>query len=94
MHTFGSNIWQSECTPNRYVCFSVSDKETVEYKKLLGTKEGLYLGYTSGANVAAAVKLLQSGQLPPDAWVVTVLNDTGLKYPEIADYGFTDDDDQ
>lgn len=71
---------------------SVSDKESVEYKKLLGTKEGLYLGYTSGANVAAAVKLLQSGQLPPDAWVVTVLNDTGLKYPEVEDYGFTDDD--
>ncbi|KAJ6635220.1 Cysteine synthase B [Pseudolycoriella hygida] len=71
---------------------SVSDKESVEYKKLLGTKEGLYLGYTSGANVAAAVKLLQSGQLPPDAWVVTVLNDTGLKYPEIEDYGFTEDD--
>lgn len=72
--------------------FSVSDKESVEYKKLLGTKEGLYLGYTSGANVAAAVKLLQSGQLPKDAWVVTVLNDTGLKYPEIADYDFTDDE--
>ncbi|KAG4075468.1 hypothetical protein HA402_015121 [Bradysia odoriphaga] len=71
---------------------SVSDKESVEYKELLGKKEGLYLGYTSGANVAAAVKLLRSGQLPPDAWVVTVLNDTGLKYTEVEDYGFTDDD--
>ena len=61
---------------------AVSDKESVEYKKLLGTKEGIYCGYTSGANVAAAVKLLKSGKLPPDAWVVTILNDTGLKYPD------------
>jgi cysteine synthase A len=30
---------------------SVTDREAVEYKKLLGKKEGLYLGYTSGANV-------------------------------------------
>lgn len=69
---------------------AVSDREAVEYKKLLGSKEGLYLGYTSGANVAAAVKLLKSGKLPKDAWVVTVLNDTGLKYPEIEKYDFKD----
>lgn len=37
----------------------VSDEESVEYKRLLAKKEGLYLGYTSGANVAAAVKLLK-----------------------------------
>jgi cysteine synthase A len=60
----------------------VSDKESVEYKRLLAQKEGLYLGYTSGANVAAAVKLMKSGKLPKDAWIVTVLNDTGLKYSE------------
>jgi len=69
---------------------NVSDQEAVEYKKLLGLKEGLYLGYTSGANVAAAVKLMKSGKLPADAWVVTVLNDTGLKYPEIEKYEFHD----
>lgn len=34
----------------------------------------------SGANVAAAIKLLESGKLPADAWVVTMLNDSGLKY--------------
>ena len=32
---------------------SVTDREAVEYKKLLGSKEGLYLGYTSGANVVS-----------------------------------------
>jgi len=69
---------------------AVTDRESVKYKKLLGSKEGLYLGYTSGANVAAAVKLLESGKLPKDAWVVTVLNDSGLKYPEIQNYEFKD----
>lgn len=55
---------------------------------LLGSKEGLYCGYTSGANVCAAVKLLKSGKLAPDAVVVTLLNDHGLKYPHVDDYGF------
>ncbi|CAL8131660.1 unnamed protein product [Orchesella dallaii] len=67
---------------------SVTDQEAVEYKRLLGKKEGLYLGYTSGANVAAAVKLLKSGVLGKDPVVVTVLNDSGLKYPEILKYPF------
>ncbi|CAG2105442.1 unnamed protein product [Medioppia subpectinata] len=61
---------------------SVTDDEAVKYRDLLARKEGLYVGYTSGANVAAAVKLLESGQVPADAWVVTLLNDTGLKYPD------------
>lgn len=58
----------------------VSDEEASEYRKLLGCKEGLYVGFTSAANVAAAVKLLGSGELNADAWVVTVLHDSGLKY--------------
>lgn len=60
---------------------AVTDEEALQYKKLLGEKEGLFCGYTSGANVAGAIKILQSGKLPPDAWVVTLLNDSGLKYP-------------
>lgn len=64
---------------------SVTDEEAVKYKKLIGEKEGLYVGYTSGANVAAAVKLLESGKLPKDAWIVTMLNDTGLKYTPVPD---------
>ncbi|CAH1638808.1 unnamed protein product [Spodoptera littoralis] len=62
---------------------SVTDEEAVKYMKLVGEKEGLYVGYTSGANVAAAVKLLESGLIPEDAWVVTLLNDTGLKYTPV-----------
>jgi len=67
----------------------VSDQDAVKYMKLLGIKEGLFLGYTSGANVCAAIKLLQSGKLPKDAWVVTVLNDSALKYPYVEDYHFS-----
>ena len=68
------------------MAMSVTDEESVKYKKLLASKEGLYMGYTSGANVAAAVKLLQSGKLPQDAWVITMLNDTGLKYPPAKEF--------
>ncbi|XP_004932948.1 uncharacterized protein LOC114247512 [Bombyx mandarina] len=77
------------CVPNLFKreymdgTLSVSDEEAMEYKKLIGEKEGLYVGYTSAANVAAAVKLLKSGQLPEDSWVVTMLNDTGLKYTPV-----------
>lgn len=62
---------------------SVTDEEAEKYVKLIGEKEGLFVGYTSGANVAAAVKLLESGELHEDAWVVTTLNDTGLKYTPV-----------
>lgn len=58
----------------------VSDDEATEYRKLLGSREGLYVGFTSAANVAAAVKLLRSGKIGDDAWVVTILHDSGLKY--------------
>lgn len=77
------------CVPNLFQfdvldeTISVTDEEASLYKKLLGEKEGLFVGYTSGANVAAAVKLLQSGKLSKDAWVVTILNDTGLKYTPV-----------
>lgn len=77
------------CVPNLFhfeymdETISVTDEEAVEYMKKIGHLEGLYVGYTSGANIAAAVKLLNSGKLPKDAVVVTTLNDTGLKYTPI-----------
>lgn len=61
----------------------VTEEETLEYRRLIGYKEGLFVGYTSGAAVAAAVKLLQSGKMRPDAYVVVTLNDTGLKYTPV-----------
>lgn len=77
------------CVPNlfKFDCMDgtleVTDEEAIHYKNLIGEKEGLFCGYTSGANVAAAVKLLESGKIPKDAWVVTTLNDSGLKYTPV-----------
>ena len=63
------------------VYLSVSDEEATEYKNLLAKKEGLYVGYSSAANVCAAIKLLKSEIIEnPDPKIVTILCDTGLKY--------------
>lgn len=59
---------------------SISDDEALHYCKLLAIKESLYVGFSSAANVCAAVKYLKSGKLGQDATVVTILCDTGLKY--------------
>lgn len=60
--------------------FAVSDSEAILYRKLLAEQEGLFVGYSAAANVAASVKLLESGKLGASPNVVTVLCDTGLKY--------------
>lgn len=75
---FVPKIFQSQVCDGS---IAVSDDEAIKYRQLLGSKEGVFCGFTSGANIAAAVKLMQSGKLPKDAWIITVLCDTGLKYP-------------
>ena len=59
---------------------AVSDDEARHMQSLLAAREGLFVGYSSAANVVAAVKLASSGKVPPLGNVVTVLCDTGLKY--------------
>lgn len=59
---------------------AISDYEAKQFKELLATQEGLYVGFSSGANVCAAVKLIKSKKLKPGASIVTILCDTGLKY--------------
>ncbi len=59
---------------------SVTDEEAVAMRERLGAAAGLFVGFSSAANVRAAQKLLESGMLPPTATVATVLTDTGLKY--------------
>jgi cysteine synthase len=56
----------------------VEDAETVTYVYRLLREEGLFLGSTSGINVAAAVRVARS--LGPGHMVVTVLCDGGAKY--------------
>jgi cysteine synthase len=58
----------------------VTDQEVERWRRVLATQEGLHVGYSAAANVAAAAALLRSGRLAADATAVTVLCDTGLKY--------------
>ena len=59
---------------------AVSDEEVQTTRDLLGRLEGLYVGYSSAANVAAAIKLMDSGVLGHAPVVTTLLCDSGLKY--------------
>jgi len=57
---------------------NVSSEESVEFTRNLAKLEGAFCGFSSGANVCAAVKLLQ-GEFEGKSIVLT-LNDSGLKY--------------
>ncbi|UCC73456.1 MAG: cysteine synthase family protein [Gemmatimonadota bacterium] len=59
---------------------AVSDEEATRFRRSLAEQEGLYVGFSSAANVCAAVKLIESGTVGRAPTVVTVLCDTGLKY--------------
>ncbi|OGV50990.1 MAG: cysteine synthase [Lentisphaerae bacterium GWF2_44_16] len=56
----------------------VSDEEAVDAARKLAEKEGLFAGFSSGANAAAAMKLLK-GELRGKS-IVVLLCDSGLKY--------------
>jgi cysteine synthase A len=56
----------------------VTDEEAMEVARLLASQEGIFAGFSSGANVAAAMQLLQTAC--QGKTVVVLLNDSGLKY--------------
>lgn len=56
----------------------VSTEEAVAMTLRLAREEGLFAGTSTGGNVIAALRLAE--QLGPDATVVTVMCDTGMKY--------------
>lgn len=56
----------------------VSDQEAIRCARRLSSEEGIFAGFSSGANVAAALELLQ-GRCKGKAIVVTIC-DSGLKY--------------
>jgi len=58
---------------------AVGDDEAADERAALG-RQGLYVGYSSAANIIAARALLAGGRLRPGAIVATVLCDTGFKY--------------
>ncbi len=57
---------------------SISTNEAKEMARRLVREEGLFAGISSGANVAAAIKIAKQSNL--NATVVTLLVDSGLKY--------------
>ena len=63
---------------------TITDEEAYQTAKLLAKKEGLLVGISSGANVAAAQKV--AADLGPDKNVVTILCDTGERYISIEKY--------
>ncbi|MBK8794044.1 MAG: cysteine synthase family protein [Holophaga sp.] len=56
----------------------VSDEEAIQTCRSLARLEGIFAGFSSGANVAAAVQLLQTDL--KGKTIVVLLNDSGLKY--------------
>ena len=56
----------------------VSDDEAIQVARRLAREEGIFAGFSAGANVAAALQLLE-GALEGKT-VVVLLNDSGLKY--------------
>ena len=56
----------------------VSDEEAIATARALAKSEGIFAGFSSGANVAAALKLL-NGEFKSKT-IVTMINDSGLKY--------------
>jgi cysteine synthase len=56
----------------------VSTDEAAEMARRLAREEGLFAGTSSGANVVAAIRVAE--RLGPEAVVVTLLVDSGVKY--------------
>ena len=56
----------------------VTDDEAIQTSRLLAKKEGIFAGFSSGTNVAAALRLLQGAC--KGSTIVVLLNDSGLKY--------------
>jgi len=59
-------------------CVTVTDEEAEMMTRLLAKKEGIFAGFSSGANLMAAIKLLQ-GEAEGKT-IGIVINDCGLKY--------------
>lgn len=56
----------------------VTDEEAIAYARRLAAEEGVFAGFSTGANLAAALKILQEDHRGQT--VVTTACDSGLKY--------------
>jgi len=59
-------------------CITVCDDTVVKMTRDLARYEGIFAGFSSGANAAAAIKLLQGPEKGKK--IAIVINDCGLKY--------------
>ena len=59
-------------------CLQVSDEAAQEMSRRLAREEGLFAGFSSGANLAAALQLLETEHR--GARIAILLPDSGLKY--------------
>ena len=60
---------------------TVTDSEVLEMTKRICSEQGLYVGYSSGANVIAALKYAEMNKETKN--IVTLLCDTGYKYSDL-----------
>jgi cysteine synthase len=60
---------------------TVTDEEVVDMTRILSSEQGLYVGYSSGANVKAALKYLELTKT--HKVVATILCDYGYKYSDL-----------
>jgi cysteine synthase A len=59
-------------------CLQITDEEAIDCARRMAREEGIFAGFSTGANVAAALKLLNGGHRGQT--VVTLACDSGLKY--------------
>jgi cysteine synthase A len=70
----------------------VSDSECIETTRLLAATEAIFGGFSTGANVCAAAKLLKGDR--KGQTIVCLANDTGLKYLSTKLYAYEINRDQ
>ncbi len=70
-------LWRPELV-DEIIPVSASDAMAMAMSRRLAREEGLFADASSGANVVAALRLAE--RLGPDATVVTLMIDTGIKY--------------
>lgn len=56
---------------------TISDDEAIEYTKKLAKEEGIFAGISSGAAIAAAIKIAQNSS---NKIITAILPDTGMRY--------------
>jgi cysteine synthase A len=68
-------LWQPELVDG---FLTVTDDDAIATARQLSTREGIFGGFSGGANVAAAFQLARD--CPAGTLIVTLVPDTGLKY--------------